>query len=202
MVIGCTLIYSMRHLDPDKRQEILEAAARLFASHPFHEVLLDAVAADAHVGKGTIYLYFHDKDALYLSVVREAFSRLVGSLARKQSNPVLDPWDRLGDVADGLIRFATAFPDLFRVMRGGVRAPDDPELQRLRRELVAFVEEAIRNGNATGQMNDPFPELTAQFVLSFVRGAMLYPPVQMTSDSLRTHLLRVLRSGIGAGATA
>ena len=39
-----------------KRGEIMSVAARLFASKPFHEVRLEHVAAQARVGKGTLYV--------------------------------------------------------------------------------------------------------------------------------------------------
>lgn len=192
----------MQRPDPAKRQEILAAAAGLFASRPFHEVRLDDIAAAAHIGKGTIYVYFDSKEILYLTLIREGFARMVDSLKAEVMEPEADVWVRLGHAADGLIRFAAGFPDLFRVMRGGILTADDPQLQSSRRELTLMVENAIRQGNAAGQTEDPSPELTAQFLLSFVRGAMLYPPPGMTATALKEHLLLVLRRGIGRGATS
>lgn len=192
----------MQRPDPAKRQEILAVAAALFASRPFHEVRLDDIAAAAHIGKGTIYVYFESKESLYLTLIREGFARMVAAVKADVQGPASDVWSRLGRAADGLIRFASGFPDLFRVMRGGILTADDPTLQASRRELTSLVEEAIRDGNASGQTRDPCPELTAQFLLSFVRGAMLYPPPGMTAAALREHVLHVLRRGIGAGGAA
>ncbi|MCC6322257.1 MAG: TetR/AcrR family transcriptional regulator [Phycisphaerales bacterium] len=192
----------MQRLDPAKRQEILDAAARLFAARPFHEVRLDDVAAEARIGKGTIYLYFEDKEGLYLSLIREGMSRLVNAVEAQMENPCADVWDRLAAAVEGLIGFASRFPDLFRVMRSGALTADDPELQRSRRELSGLIERAIRDGNEAGQTADPWPELTTQFVLSFVRGAVLYPPEGLTAATLRHHLMVVLRRGIAKEASA
>src|SRR5437764_4690364 len=60
-----------------KRKLILEAAARLFASRPFHKVLLADIAAAARVAKGTVYVYFRSKEDLLLAMTFEAFSRMV-----------------------------------------------------------------------------------------------------------------------------
>jgi hypothetical protein len=60
----------------------------------------------------------------------------------------------------------------------------------------------LREGTRSGELDDPHPELTTQFILSFVRGAVLYPPEGMTREALTCHILRLLRSGIGrAGST-
>jgi AcrR family transcriptional regulator len=51
--------------------EILDAALDVFARRGFAATRLDAVAAAAGVGKGTIYLYFSSKEDLFREVVRQ-----------------------------------------------------------------------------------------------------------------------------------
>jgi AcrR family transcriptional regulator len=51
----------MQRLKEAKREAILETAAKLFAQRPFHEVRLEDVASAAHIGKGTVYIYFKSK---------------------------------------------------------------------------------------------------------------------------------------------
>jgi AcrR family transcriptional regulator len=51
--------------------EILAAALALFAQHGFAATRLEDVAHRAGVSKGTIYLYFPTKEALFRAVVRQ-----------------------------------------------------------------------------------------------------------------------------------
>jgi AcrR family transcriptional regulator len=53
----------------DKREKILQVAEKMFATRRFHEVTLDEIAALAHIGKGTIYLYFKSKDDLLFQLI-------------------------------------------------------------------------------------------------------------------------------------
>ena len=53
-----------------RRQEILEAGFRAFTAQGFTATRLEDVAMMAGVGKGTIYLYFASKEALFEEVVR------------------------------------------------------------------------------------------------------------------------------------
>ncbi|MDE2491396.1 MAG: TetR/AcrR family transcriptional regulator [Elusimicrobia bacterium] len=63
--------------DPDaKRRRILEAARRLLVADGFQDVVLDDVAREADVAKGTLFLYFKNKEELVFA----AFSDLVESL--------------------------------------------------------------------------------------------------------------------------
>lgn len=52
-------------------QEILEAALSVFAEKGFAASRMDDIAARAKVSKGTIYLYFESKEAVFRALVRE-----------------------------------------------------------------------------------------------------------------------------------
>jgi AcrR family transcriptional regulator len=66
-----------------KREQIMQAAEKLFAGRRLHEVTLDDVAREAHVGKGTIYTYFKDKDDLFFQVATAGFEELCDLLQRR-----------------------------------------------------------------------------------------------------------------------
>jgi AcrR family transcriptional regulator len=52
--------------------EILDAALKVFAHKGFAAARMDDIAKEAGVTKGTIYLYFESKEAVFKSLVREA----------------------------------------------------------------------------------------------------------------------------------
>jgi len=54
----------------------MNAVERLYRNRRFHEVTLDDVARDAHVGKGTIYRFFTDKEDLFFQTATAGFDEL------------------------------------------------------------------------------------------------------------------------------
>jgi AcrR family transcriptional regulator len=64
----------------ERRTAILSAALEEFAGRGFEATRLDDVARRAGVAKGTIYLYFHDKQSLFQELVRTMLSPLVGAI--------------------------------------------------------------------------------------------------------------------------
>jgi len=52
-----------------KRQLLLEAAQKLFSRHGYRRTSVDDIAQEAGVAKGTVYVYFNDKEALFKAVV-------------------------------------------------------------------------------------------------------------------------------------
>jgi AcrR family transcriptional regulator len=65
----------------DRRQAIIEAALDEFIDRGYAATRLDDVASRAGVAKGTIYLHFKDKQALFEELVRTALVPLIGRLA-------------------------------------------------------------------------------------------------------------------------
>src|SRR5262245_2400369 len=61
-----------------RREAILAAALDEFSARGFAAARLDDVAKRAGVAKGTIYLYFRDKESLFQELVRSMLSPIVG----------------------------------------------------------------------------------------------------------------------------
>jgi len=70
-----------------RRQAILDAALSVFAERGFEAARLDDVAGRAGVAKGTLYLYFRDKEALFEELVRGAVSPIIAAVSRAASAP-------------------------------------------------------------------------------------------------------------------
>jgi len=79
----------------DKRAQILGAARRLLVRRGFQDVVLDDVARAAGVAKGTLFLYFRNKDKLFSAAFADLVDRLGATLDRliasgKTGRPLLD----------------------------------------------------------------------------------------------------------------
>ncbi len=65
-----------------RREAILAAALEEFSIGGFAATRLDDVAKRAGIAKGTIYLYFSDKETLFQELLRSMFSPLVGAIQK------------------------------------------------------------------------------------------------------------------------
>lgn len=81
-----------------KRQQIIEGARRCFLASGFEAASMGEIARAAGVSKGTLYVYFDSKEALFEALVDEAKQASAERLQR------LDPLD--GDPRAALTRFA------------------------------------------------------------------------------------------------
>ncbi|OLP61146.1 TetR family transcriptional regulator [Xaviernesmea oryzae] len=63
--------------DPAKREQILAGAKRVFMSVGFDAASMNDIAREAGVSKGTIYVYFDNKEDLFCRLIEEERARFV-----------------------------------------------------------------------------------------------------------------------------
>ncbi|HEU5321972.1 MAG TPA: TetR/AcrR family transcriptional regulator [Methylomirabilota bacterium] len=66
--------------DPDKPQQIIEAAVRVFARNGYYNSRVSDIAREAGIASGTIYLYFKTKDEILVTLFREKMAAFVAYL--------------------------------------------------------------------------------------------------------------------------
>jgi AcrR family transcriptional regulator len=155
---------------------ILDAAARLFASHRFHEAKMEDIAALAEVGKGTLYRYFQDKEALYLALLERA---AVGILDRQKTAAASDPCPRRRLVAftDGMLSFFDEQPHLFDLIQHAeaMQKPDTEfPWQHVRARTIALVREILTDGVRAGLWHIEDTELACLILLGGLRAVLRF----------------------------
>ena len=69
--------------DPDKPQQIVEAAIRVFARSGYYSSRVSDIAREAGIASGTIYLYFKTKEEILVTLFREKMAEFVAYLRRE-----------------------------------------------------------------------------------------------------------------------
>ena len=87
--------------DPAKRRQILDGAGRVFSTMGFDAASMNDIAHTAAVSKGTLYVYFATKEALFSALIEEKRREHVGEVFGLIGD---DP-----DVRATLLRFGAAF---------------------------------------------------------------------------------------------
>lgn len=127
-----------------KRSEILNAAERLFRNRRFDEVTMDEVASDAKVGKGTIYLYFQDKQDLFFQLALSGFSEieLTWQDILERSIPagekLIEMGERMGEMLESR-------ESLFRLIHSQELMGRQPELKKVFHDQVMRLQKIVKS---------------------------------------------------------
>lgn len=151
-----------------RREEILAAALEEFSARGFEATRLDDVAKRAGVAKGTIYLYFRDKESLFQELIRAMLTPLVGNI--EAMGAVDLPVGVLAErIVDLFVRevFETRRKDVIRLMISeGRRFPKLAEFyyREVLSRIIASMREVLRRAAARGEVPEglaEFPQIIA-----------------------------------------
>lgn len=164
----------MRVKTTAQADRILDAAARLFGSYRFHEVRMEDIAAEADVGKGTLYRYFGDKEELYTALVTRASDQFLDRLARAAEQGG-SARARLTAVVEAVLQFFDEQPSLFDLIQRTevLQGPDFPWRQT-RDQIFRLVGGLFELGMARGEFMVEDPEIARLMLLGGLRGVIRF----------------------------
>lgn len=151
----------------ERRDAILAAALEEFAANGFAGTRLDDIAQRANVAKGTIYLYFADKETLFQELLRAMFAPIVAALENipKSDAPTREIMERMiGLFVQDVL--GTRRKDVIRlVIAEGPRFPKLAEFhyREVLSRVMAAMSALMARGIARGEVKNPayatFPQL-------------------------------------------
>ncbi|GAB4569064.1 MAG: hypothetical protein Tsb0020_23040 [Haliangiales bacterium] len=165
----------------ERRFCILDAAESVFADKGFDRATMDDIASEAELSKGTLYLYFKNKDDLLMSLASRSIEAVVEDLEAIARAP-----HSAGVALRAVLRkqaaHLTSRPQMFRIMIGqfldGVELDTTLPSFNCHRDLIgrimAVVASLIKRGKQDGTMRvDIDPVQMAAQLWSGVIGAVL-----------------------------
>jgi AcrR family transcriptional regulator len=137
----------------EHRQQVLDAAARLFAERGLQVVTMEEIAQAAGVGKGTLYRRYTDKGQLVLALMGTCVARLQDDLVESQCGAD-SALDQLDAVLARLVGWIEEHTDQLAVLadqaagdrRGAMLG--GPLYQWLHAVVVCLLERADQEGEA------------------------------------------------------
>jgi AcrR family transcriptional regulator len=156
-----------------RRTEIVDAARTVFARRGFALGIMDEIAREAGVAKGTLYLYFPSKTEIYKAVLDHDMKTL-----KKSTLDRLDAAKSLRDKirAFALVRIerAEANKEFFRIMdsESGSLSYTRSQYRDWLREPVLRLASAIGKAVEQGKIRRLDPEKTAWLIVDMTRGTI------------------------------
>lgn len=186
-----------------KYHDILKAAVKVFAKDGFYKTKVSAIAKEAGVADGTIYLYFKNKDDIlkqffsYLAVlIFERFQEAVakGNTAVEKLNLLLHR--HLQECQND-----KAFARVFQTEARQNRQLIEDEIKIISRSYIELLEGIIRQGQQEGSLRRDIPVgFSARLILSALDGVInnwVLGGCRYDMTTMTTPLVDLLIHGIG-----
>ncbi|RLK61156.1 TetR family transcriptional regulator [Actinokineospora cianjurensis] len=153
---------------PSRREQILAAAAELFARHGFHGVGIDDIGSAVGISGPALYRHFRSKDAM-LGEMLTSISEVLLDGGQSRVGAARSPHDTLGDLVRFHVDFALDNPALITVQErnlGNLTDPDRRKVRGLQRRYVELWVEVVRT--AVPETEEPTARAQAHAVFGLI----------------------------------
>ena len=161
---------------PERRQQILNVARDVFARRGYHAAKIDDIVAAAGIARGTFYLYFEDKRAIFEEIVDRTIARLGMSIVR------VDPHDGTHTVADQvrdnirrIVRILLEDRATTKILLSdalGVDPAFDRKLLSFYDEMSSLLERSLSDGQALGVVREGDVRLMSWLAMGALKEVM------------------------------
>ena len=165
-----------------RRADILRAAESVFAAQGFHAASVDQIASAADYATGTVYLYFRDKEALYLELFQEKIREL-SRLIRERTSGLEDPVEAIRQLVAARMEYFERNRAFFRIYaREGTNIFEPRQerwsgVRRLYADYLRRLAALIRGGQRLGVLREGDPHQLAVALSGIM--------IQLTRDKLQ-----------------
>jgi AcrR family transcriptional regulator len=186
-----------------RHQAILDAARECFFRDGFEATTISQIADKVELSTGTLYLYFKNKEEVYVSILEEGLDILYRIM--KEAEPAGGTArELLEGYAAAYYRFYTDYGQYFDIMFF-LRRPDkevviEPELEekleRKTQKCLALVESAVEKGMADGDFRMVSPYEASRVLWGAMNGLMVLHE-KRTEEITRQKLPRLIEVASG-----
>ena len=193
----------------ERRRQILSAAKQVFAEAGYHGASIHAIIERAQIARGTFYLYFESKAAVFDSILDQAMADLRGRLHRIEVGApgALPPQVQLRDQVVATLEYIVNDRPLATLLLSAGHTPDVDAGERLEMffsEVRDLLRRALETGMEIGLVRACQSELVAAAMLGMTRGVIellvrqteAAQPVQI--DEVVSEMLGVALRGVVA----
>ena len=188
----------------ERRRQILASAKAVFADAGYHGASIHAIIERAQIARGTFYLYFSSKAAVFDSILDQAMLDLRGKLRRIEvADPAAPPPQvQLREQVVATLEYIVRDRPLAMLLITAGHTPDAEATERLDQffsEVRSLIARALETGVEIGLLRPCNAGLVAAAMLGMIRGVIeliIHQTDAPTVDEVVSEMLMVALRGV------
>jgi len=201
-----------------RKNQIIDAAEKVIFSKGLDQATMDEIAGKAELSKGTLYLYFKNKNELYMAIT-ERFMEILNNRFSKVFSGEHTGLELIRKIGEAYLDFVRSNPEFFNAFMYYDLINEVEELEKSefaqtceanRREALNYMVRALQIGMQDGTIDDSYdPKELAVLIWTSTRGIIsvthakhdgyhfkMLDEMNVAVDSLFDHFLKLIGTGI------
>ncbi len=191
-----------------RRREILSAAARVFAARGYHQASVSDILEEAGIARGTFYLYFRSKRAVFGELIDRFLVEVQSRVRRVEMGPGSPtPYEQLAGNVSRILALVREERDVAVMALNhavGLDRESDRKLREFYDRMATALRRALEAGMRAGLVSVGDPEIAARLLLGGAKEVVDHVVVRGRArrehGALASEILAVGLRGVAEGS--
>ena len=194
-----------RRLRESRRAAVLAVARRIFSEKGYHATSIDLLIESADIARGTFYLYFESKRAIFDELLDGLVTTLQAQVKRIEVGPgAPDPVEQMNATVDRVLKTLLDNREMARILLReavGIDTDFDRKLSDFYGTIEAMLMRALDTGRSIGLVRPCDTKVVARCILGSVKEVVQWAfveqdPMQIDLERLGHEVIAHLLKGI------
>jgi len=162
-----------RLLRESRRASVLAEAKKIFSRKGYHDTSIDDLIEAAGIARGTFYLYFESKRAIFDELLDGLVTTLQAQVKRIEVGPEApDPLEQMNVIVDGVLKTLLDNREMARILLReavGIDSDFDRKLSDFYGRILAMLVSALNTGHKLGVVRPCDADVVARCTLGSVK---------------------------------
>jgi AcrR family transcriptional regulator len=184
----------MKKKDKNTKEKIIEVALKVFGRKGYFKTTVDDIANAVGLAKGTLYLYFKDKESLYIATIDHQFENALNFLSEIETKKGSST-QKMTDIASKFVVYMKELGSTHTLFTIESLNLSEKILKHIKpiiipklTEMTEMVSRIIKEGIKKGEFKDVNPDVAAYYFLNTIRtifsGSVLMPHLANNANAI------------------
>ncbi|MBI5416899.1 TetR/AcrR family transcriptional regulator [Candidatus Poribacteria bacterium] len=182
-----------------KRKAILKAALNIFSRKGYHNTVIDDIAIQADIGKGTIYRYYKNKQSLFLAIIESNLDEIKEQILNSKCTGGNDVIGNMKKCVEIYLKYFEKNKSFYNILLHEKSEFKHEAFLRHRKKQIFLFEPLVQQGIAEGKIK-PLDSKSLTYALLGMMDAViwkwLWSPKGYPITEEMPIILEIMKSGI------
>lgn len=164
---------SIKKSAEERRNEIMDAASRLFTSRGYDETSVSDILREVGIARGTLYHHFQAKEGIMDGLIERHTANILAATQEAASKPGASTQERLVGAMQAQMQWVADVP-ASQLMLDHLHQPRNVLMHHkinciMLRELPAILSQIVEDGIRQGEFNTRYPRESAEMAVAYVQ---------------------------------
>lgn len=193
----------MKHKKETRKEELLQNAKKIFSKKGYHSTTVSDIISEAKVARGTFYLYFDSKRAIFNELLDQLLLTISENIKRVDLDSPIPPIKQIEANVERVLNILTSDKDFIKILLReavGLDEGFDKKLEEFYKKILLLIEWSLTLGQSMNIIRECNIKIASLVILGSIKEVLdhhlVNPEIMPDNKTLANEVVEIIANGL------